>query len=241
MHETRNFIVVLALVGSVIWSLIAWFVLGADTSGVGAQRIIAPLLAILFGAALFHALVIEEKLPDHLRNVSGGMYYESDGLSFMPMVRANHEQAELCVYYQNRFENPVDAVIHLRPPEGSFITKSGSRDLHFAFKAGPGDFGVIHQPIAVPQRLQGEVVDVQLAAATHYPRGHGACLRKRPGLACGTLLVDWTGAAFKTGVHEVSGEIPLQKPATLHLSMPAGVKPEASGREVWRQEHLAPA
>ena len=37
----------------------------------------------------------------------------------------------------------------------------GMRDVHFAFTAQGGDFGVIHQPIAVPPHLQGEVIDVQ--------------------------------------------------------------------------------
>ncbi len=113
------------------------------------------------------------------------------------------------------------------------------RDVHIAFRAGGGDFGVIHQPIAVPDHLQGDVVNVHLAAASYYPRSHGARLRKEAGLPCGSLLVDWTGAAFKTGVHEVSGEIELFGPVTLHLSMPVDVRHETSDREVWTQEQLA--
>ena len=47
------------------------------------------------------------------------------------------------------------------------------RDVHIAFKAGGGDFGVIHQPILVPKDLRGEDVEALLAAETHYPHGHG--------------------------------------------------------------------
>ena len=169
----------------------------------------------------------------------GAFYYEADGLSFMPIIRSSGQQAELSIYYQNRFENPVQAIVHLRPPEDCFVIRPGMRDVHIAFGAGGGDFGVIHQPIAVPQHLQGEVIDVQLAAASYYPRSHGARLRRGAGMGCGNLLVDWGGAAFKVGVHEVSGEIDLINPVTLHLSMPVGVAAEASGREVWKQEQIA--
>ena len=155
-------------------------------------------------------------------------------------IRPNGNQAELSLYYQNRFENPVEAIVHLRPPQDSFLIRPGMRDVHFAFKAGGGDFGVIHQPIAVPKHLQGEVIEVKLGAASYYPRSHGARLRKRPGMPCGTMLVDWSGSAFKSGVHEVSGEIDLHGAVTLHLSMPTDVTAFLTGSESWRQEILAP-
>jgi hypothetical protein len=206
VHETRNFVMVLLLVAALAWGFVAWFVLGSDAPMIVFQRCAALLLAVSLAIWLFYALKFEDKLPDNLREVVGELYYEADGLSFMPIVRVNQGQAELCVYYQNRYENFVEAIVHLRPPEVSFIIRPGMRDVHFAFKAEGGDFGVIHQPIAVPEHLQGEVINVQLAAASFYPRAHGARWRKRTGMPCGTLPVDWGGAALKTGVHESSGE-----------------------------------
>jgi hypothetical protein len=50
--------------------------------------------------------------------------------------------------------------------------------------------------------------------------------------------VDWGGAAFKTGIHEVSGELELIDPVTLHLSMPAGVREHAEEQKLWKQEQL---
>jgi hypothetical protein len=197
------------------------------------------MLVVAPGVWLVIALFFEDKLPNHLKTMVGDLYYEADGLSFMPMVRVVNDHAELCVYYQNRFENPVQAVVHLRPPDDSFIIRPGMRDVHFAFKADGGDFGVIHQPIAVPRHLQGEVLDIKLAAASWYPRSHGSCLIRRKGMPCGTLLVDWGGAAFKTGVHEVSGEIDLKNPRSLHLCMPEQVQEHPAGSETWRQEQLA--
>ena len=244
MHEKRNFVMVLLLIGSIGWAVFAWVFLQSDENHwTLSQRICSLLLLASLGVWLFYAMKIEDKLPDHLAQVVGPFYYEADGLSFMPIVRVNPKgnQAELCVYYQNRFENPVEAIVHLRPPltEESFVIKPGMRDVHFAFKANGGDFGVIHQPIAVPRRVQGDVIHVKMAAASWYPRSHGARLRRRVGMSCGSLMVDWGGNALKIGVHEVSGEIPLTNPVTLHLAMPDHVNNEPIRTEVWRQEPLA--
>ena len=236
VHETRNFVLVIVLVAAAVWAVVGWFVPGV--AFLWPQRIAALLLGACCAAWLVYAFRLEDKRPNHLKQMSGGIYYEADGLSFMPMVRAGSNQAELSLYYQNRYENPAQAIVHVRPPEDSFIIKSGVRDVHFAFRADGGDFGVIHQPIAVPRHLQGEVIDVQLAAASFYPRSHGARLRREAGLPCGTLLVDWGGAAFKSGVHEVSGEIELIRPVTVHLPMPTNVRAAPTERETWKQEQL---
>ncbi len=239
MHETRNFCLVLALVVFIVWAIIAWTMLGGEMSLLWPQRILSLVFIALTGAWLFYALRFEDKLPDHLMKVLGEeYYYEVDGLCFMPIIRVNGGRSELSVYYQNRYENPVEVIVHLRPPVESFIIRPGMRDVHFAFTAQGGDFGVIHQPIAVPEPLQGDVINVELAAASYYPRSHGARMRRRTGISCGTLPVDWGGAAFKAGVHEVSGEIELINPVTIHLSMPTGVKTVITGDEVWKQEQL---
>ncbi|MBT8486433.1 MAG: hypothetical protein HKO59_10495 [Phycisphaerales bacterium] len=238
MHEQRNFVMVILLIVGLVWGLVSWLMIPDDAPLRLLQRVASTLLVVSMAAWLLYALKFADKLPDHLREIVGEMYYGSDGVVFMPTVRAKKGQAELCVYYQNRFENPAEVIVHLRPPEDSFIIRPGVRDVHFAFRTGGGDFGMIHQPIAVPDHLQGEVINVQLAAATHFPRSHGTRLRRNPGLTCGSLLVDWSGAAFKTGVHEVSGEIDLQRPATLHLSMPEKVNAFTTGEGAWRQERI---
>ena len=237
MHEKRNFLLVIVLVVAVLWAILGWLLLQSAPFHT-AQRIASLVLVAGSSAWLIYALRFEDKLPNHLKQRLGGMYYEADGLSFMPMVRANGRQAELAVYYQNRYENPMQAIVHLRPPQDSFIIKPGIRDVHFAFSADGGDYGVIHQPIAVPRHLQGQVIDVQLAAVSFYPRSHGARLRRESGLPCGTIMVDWGGAAFKTGVHEVSGEIELIRPVTFHLPMPSGVRESPAERDTWKQEQL---
>jgi hypothetical protein len=256
VHERRNFILVLLLIGSAVWAVGAWLMAGEGiataTAVVWTQRVAALLTIVGAGLFLAWAMLAEDKLPDHLRAVAGELYYEAGGaaagdsrsrpggLCFMPVVRRSSKgTAELCIYYQNRFENPVSAVVHLRPPLDSFVIREGMRDAHFAFRASGGDFGCIRQPIAVPRHLQGEVVAVELAAACHYPRGQGSCLRRQAGLSCGSLNIDWHGAAFKSGVHEVCGEIELVGPTTLHLSMPTDVPTRARENSPWRQEQIS--
>ncbi|MCI0362295.1 MAG: hypothetical protein L0Y44_11310 [Phycisphaerales bacterium] len=241
MHEKRNFIMVLLLIGSIVWAVVSWVFLSGEAALHLPQRIASLLLILSLAAWLFYAIKFEDKLPDHLSQIVGQFYYEADGLSFMPMVRVRKGQAELCVYYQNRYENPVEAIVHLRPPQPgeSFVIKPGTRDVHFAFRAGGGDFGVIHQPIAVPRHVQSQVIAVQMAASSWYPRSQGACLRHRAGMPCGTVLVDWVGNPLKIGVHEVSDEIPLTNPVTLRLAMPEDVSNEPVRSGIWRQEQLA--
>jgi hypothetical protein len=221
---------------------VAWLVMpgGEGASGVWIQRWVSVGLALAFAGWLFYALNFEDKLPDYLAAVAGPVYYEADGLCFLPVVRMNENgQAELSLYYQNRYENYCYAVVHMRPPADGFVIRPGARDVHFTFKADGGDFGVIHQPIAVPRHLQGEIVEVQLAAVSRYPRSHGARLRSKEGMPCGTLLVDW-GQAFKVGVHEVSGEIDLKNPCTLHFTMPPMAQETLAGSIEWKQEQLEP-
>ncbi|MEE9211448.1 MAG: hypothetical protein V3U29_02220 [Phycisphaeraceae bacterium] len=242
MHEVRNFVLTVVGIVAFIWAFVAWFVvappLGDVSVLVWCQRVIATLLLVGAGGWLFCCFKIEDKLPDHLKQVVGKYYYEAGGVSFMPIIRSKKGQAELSVYYQNRYENRANVIIHLRPPEQSFVIRPGMRDVHLAFTVGGGGFGVIHQPIAVPAQIQGEVVEVQLAAASHYPRSRGPRLRRHEGMRCGTLLTDWVGAVFRAGVHEVSGEIELQEPVTLHLSMPSGVSDRLRDN-LWRFEQLA--
>lgn len=241
MHEKRNFIMVLMLVGAIVWAVAAWLFLEGGVSATHVQRYTSLILAIVLGVWIFYALQIEDKLPDHLRKVVGEYYYEADGLSFMPIIRVRDNQAELCVYYQNRFENPVETIVHLRPPPPgeSFVIQPGMRDVHIAFRAGGGDFGVIHQPIAVPRNLQGQVIELKMAASSWFPRSRGQRWRRRAGIPAGTLPVDWVGNPLKVGVHEVSDEIPLTNPVTLHLTLPENARNDAAHADIWRQEQLS--
>ena len=242
MHEKRNFILVLVLMVCTVWAMVAWFASGSlmeSTTSIWAQRILSALAVLGFGAFVIYAVRFQDRLEDDLEGSVGPIYYEVDGICFMPVVRIDASgAAELSLYYQNRFENPAHAVVHLRSVGESFKVKEGMKDIHLAFKCGGGAFGVIHQPIRVPARLRGQVVDLKMAAACHYPRSRGTRLRSHTGIPCGSLRVDWAGATFRVGVHETCGEIELESPTPLHLALPRSIRRRGSETMQWRQENL---
>lgn len=242
MHEKRNFAMIILLLVCVAWATWAWCFLAGNMHDTFAitHRSMSLLMVVSLSVWLFYTLRFEDKLPDHMKNVVGPVYYEVDGLVLLPMIRVHDKQAELCLYYQNRFENPAECIVHLRPPsENSFVIQPGFRDVHFAFKCNGGDFGVIHQPIAVPRAVQGDVIEVQMAASSWYPRSHGDRWRSAAGMPCGSLPVDWAGNPLKIGVHEVTSDLPLTNPVKLHWAMPTGVSSDIPRASTWRQEQIA--
>lgn len=247
MHERRNFVLSLLLAGGLIWAFVAWLIAPDFWPGIQPSilfhRLAATAAILTFGAVLIYAYWFEDGLKDDLARVAVGHYFEQDGLCFMPLTRVTTTkrgpQAEISLYYQNRYSNPCEAVIHLRPPSGSFASHRGARDVHFAFRCDPGAFGVVHQPIAVPAKSQGEVIPVQLAAAVRWPRGHGDKLRSRCGQAAGTFDVDWA-LAYRQSVHELGGDIELKAPAVVHLALPRDVRTEI-GRGEFTNEVIAAA
>lgn len=234
MHERRNFVITLLFVGSLVWAIYAWIsvavfpALPHPPPSLLAHRVGSMVFAFGLGAVLVYAYRYEDRLDDSLAKRTMGQYYERDGLCFAPLMRVAHrpdgaQQAEISLYYQNRFDSPCEAVIHLRPPNGTFSSHKGARDVHFAFTVQPGAYGVIHQPIGVSHEHQGERVDVEMAAAVRWPRGHGDRLRSRVGHACGTFEVDWA-LAFRQSRHELGGEIELKSPARVALTLPEHVR-----------------
>ncbi len=183
-------------------------------------------------------LFFEDKLPDILAKHTGGIYYERGGLCFMPVMRKQGGRAYLCIYFENRYDNPCQVVIHLRPPKEAMQHRPDATDIHFAFQCSGGAVGIIHQPVAVHPQLQGQVIDVKLAAAVNYPHNRGQKMRSHKGMACGTFEVDW-GVNFRTGIHELSGEIELHSPATIRLPIPRDVSNRIKRGEHWHMEPLS--
>ena len=88
MHETRNFIMVLLLVAGLVWGVVAWVVLGDDAALLWVHLIGSVMLVGSMAGWLFYALKLADKLPDHMSEHVGEMYYVADGVAFMPTVRA---------------------------------------------------------------------------------------------------------------------------------------------------------
>ncbi len=235
MREKRNAVLVVFIFGFFAWGFWAWLMADPATSGLMHHRIFSTVFFLLAGMGLCWALCFEDKLPDTLGKYAGGIYYEQNGLCFIPVMRKEGGQAFIQVYFENRYENDCNAIIHLRPPPEAIQHRPDASDVHFSFSCPGGGVGVIQQAVAVHPRLQGTVVDVQLAAAVNYPHSQGDQLRSRKGLPCGTFNVDW-GENFRTGSHELSGEIELAHPVTIHLPVPHDVTNRIRREQQWRQK-----
>ena len=129
--------------------------------------------------------------------------------------------------------------MHLHPTGDSFVVIPNASDIHIAFTVGGGDVGIIHQPIFVPPKIQGDIVELEMVAVSHYPRSHGSRMRRHEGRICGSMNVDWAGNAMRVGAQEVDGTVELRAPATLHLAMPQSCQSTNSNKRLWRQEILS--
>ena len=236
MHEKRNFFLVLLLTCGAIWAVWAWWFTAAE--GLSFTRGLSTLVTIGLGIWLTYALTLEDQLPDQLSELIGSQYFEADGVCFFPVIRNSDVGPELSIYYQNRFENPASVIVHLHPTGDSFVVIPNASDIHIAFTVGGGDVGIIHQPIFVPPKIQGDIVELKMVAVSHYPRSHGGRMRRHEGRFCGSMHVDWAGNAMRVGAHEVDGTVALREPTTLHLAMPKSCHSAESNQRLWRQEIL---
>lgn len=234
MHQRRNDILVVLMIVALGWAFFAWLIAPDYAKNlwpsVASHQAGSGAAVLILVAAMVYCFKIEDKMTDKLAQVTGGRYFESEGLCFMPLVRVvnqrygnkNHRIAEISLYYQSRYSGPCDAVIHLRPKVRAFCSHRGGRDVHFTFRCPPGGFGVVHQPVAVHPDLMGESVEVLVAAATNWPKTHGQKLRSHKGEPCGSFDVDWA-LAYRQSEHELNGELELHNPGVIHLAMPEGV------------------
>ena len=237
MHEKRNFILILTLTVSLFWCGWAWFY--STGEGFNLVRALSSLCVLVLASWLTYGMTLEDRLSDTLLEIVGAHYFEADGVCLFPVIRNSEAGPELSIYYQNRFENPASVIVHLQPTGESFEVVSGASDIHIAFRTSGGDVGVIHQPIRVPLKLQGEIVELKMVAVSHYPRSHGSRWRRREGRPCGSMQVDWAGNAMKTGAHEVDGTVELKNPVTLHLAMPKVCYANDGAQRIWRQELIS--
>lgn len=250
MHDTRNNLLIFGFAGLTLYAFYAWLFAADFTPdvlpSVEFHRYLSSGAGLVVGAAMVYFVYLQDKLNDDLAKVSGGQYFERDGLCFWPVVRvrrakgkddAEKNVAEVCLYYQSRYSGVCEAVIHMRPPSGSIYSHKGASDLHFAFRTQPGGYGVIHQPIAVAREIQGQSIALEFGAAVRWPGLRGDKLRSKQGRACGTFNVDWS-LAHRLSRHELCGEIDLIDATRVTLGMPTDVVTDLKGA-MFKQETIS--
>ncbi len=225
------------------WGFFSWLV-APDLvpnllPSIGFHQVASLVLAGASLLAFVYVTKFRDRLGDDLKRAVGEDYFEKDGLCFKPMVRVaqgadGQLQAEISIYYENRYAHPCDAVVHLRPADGEFFSHRGARDLHVSFKCHPGAFGVIHQPVGVKEEIQGQPVRVKVSAAVRWPMGQGDQLRSHKGRACGSFDVDWE-QAYRVSAHELRGKMELTDPAEISLTMPSDIQSEIERCEYYNE------
>jgi hypothetical protein len=185
--------------------------------------------ALFAGAILVFlaAHYVPDDARDFLLEQFGNIGLDRNGFTFVIVPQTARGMLFLDMYFQNRFEGPCAADVHLRP----FRSESHML-VEFHVSCGPGAFGIMHLPVAVPRELQGQQQEFEVGANVSYPQGRGRMLRAR---RCATLTI---GADFKNVVGELAriGSIVtldfvlhpaiLRKPdstLTMTLSLPRGV------------------
>jgi len=236
MHEKRDTAISVTVGVGLLWIFLAWIMAPAMgwtlPGGDAPHRFASGGVTLVAFAAWVYYLKMRDRFEDRLAKLTGGRYYEHDGLCFWPLIRVRKRtdggpaQAEIALHYQNRYSGVCEAIVHLRPEGGAFSSHEGGEEVHLTFRAASGSYGVIHQAIGVVEDRQGEPVSVQVAAAVRWPLGQGVRVRSRGGVPVGTFNVDWA-LAYRRTRHELCGEMDLIDPATIQIMLPPGVSTEA--------------
>jgi hypothetical protein len=154
----------------------------------------------------------------------------------------------LNVMFQNRYSNPCDARIALRPVIGAFNSAVGvfHNDfsvIRFDIKCGPGEFGVAKIPIPVNTKAVGKKLTLEVGATVNYPIGNGQELRFQHG----TYLrydEDFSSPFWRSMqiLSLLAGRIHLSRPPNLTFELPNGVAdviPMGTGQQIeilWSME-----
>jgi hypothetical protein len=148
------------------------------------QHLWFPLLLIagmvLSIGAVVAVLRRKDEVPDFLHTVAG-RYFDQNGFCFAVIPEIRNSILRLRVFVQNRYERDMEARLVIRPPMG-FVRRSGMRPLGFEGHFGPGYFGVVTIPCAVPAEMGDKVMRCEVGAEVRYPNGRGRELRHRAGL-----------------------------------------------------------
>lgn len=236
MHEKRDTLISVTVGVGLLWIFAAWLVAPAVgwtlPGGEMPHKFASIGVTLVAFAAWVYYLKVRDRFEDRLAALTGGRYYEHEGLCFWPLIRVRQRsdgrpgQAEVALHYQNRFAGVCEAVVHLRPEGGAFSSHEGGLEVHLTFRAAAGAYGVIHQAIGVVEERQGEPIQVEVAANVRWPLGQGVRVRRHGGEAVGTFHLDWA-LAHRRSRHELCGELELIDPATIQIMLPTGVSTEA--------------
>ena len=200
-------------------------------------RLAPPAVSLCIAWVLFRAGPEPERIPDLLREVTGGRkYFERHGFCFAPVVETVAGRCVLSIFFQNRYAHPVKATVAMRPPLKSFrITRHGVAPVSISVDCPGAAFGVVRVAYPVPAGYRGRRMRFDVGADVKYPRRRGPLLRKRMGVRVGPareLRASYNVlSAFGTLILLCCGVLYVSGPAGATLVFPADADEPAPGSE----------
>jgi len=183
-QNTRQVLLVCSVV-AVMFGGMAWLIPAAKEPNIWWLRIGAlVLLAWVIGFSAW-AKRRRDLAPDFLAQLSAN-FFEQDGFAFVVGTEVLEGVGYLCVWFQNRYERPCEAMVLVRTSERWLAPQRHLPDAKVSLTCQPGAFGKALVPWPLPLELQGRKVLLDVMARRKYPRGRGKLLRRRTGLRVGS-------------------------------------------------------
>jgi hypothetical protein len=187
-------------------------------SSIWIGRIISTLTVAVAGILLIYSKTRKNKAPDLLAKICPS-YFERNGLCFAIIPEIVGGQSRISVYYQNRYEQPCEAVIWLAPTKVAFKDVSELPEFKTTILSEGGEFGRKSCDFGLPLHFKNEAIMWNVAASTKYPKGRGRLLRLQDGLRVGTEAEIGAGREFLRFIAAV-GLFHFEKPARITFNFP---------------------
>ena len=177
------------------------------------------LVLVVSVALLIWAKTRKNKAPDFLAKIFSP-YFERNGLCFAIVPQVLNSQCELSIYYQNRYDQPCEALVWIAPTNVAFKDVSALPEFKLDIACKGGEFGRMFCLCGLPMRFKGQIILWNVAATTKYPQGRGQLLRLRDGLRVGTEAKISIGRQLLRAFGALAGHFHSEKPARIQIRFP---------------------
>lgn len=211
--------------------VLGFVTLGAWCDGIGWPVLIWGLRAgtplVMAGVCwlFYRASRRPDPLPNPLREIAA-KYFERKGLCFAPVLETSGDSCQMSVYFQNRYESHVSAMIEVLPPRRTFWF--GRHDLPTvvsAVECPGGAFGAMRVPFPIPKQYQGRQMRFDIAADVKYRARKGKLLHVREGTRVDAIgqTRQWSALLFLFAGVGLVPVLCMMRSAGVRLQLPKGV------------------
>lgn len=214
---------------AVLWAIVIFGTLAVV--GIEMQIRVSPQnhkIALLIGTVTSALAVVliavsfrKDKAPDFLRKLAPRAF-ERDGFAFALVPRTARGSLQLSLLFQNRYSGACSARVVVKPQAGSKHARYKALNMALPVDCPQAGFGVCEVGWDLPQELQGQQVQLEVAASVVYPEGRGELLRFKEGMRVGKADSDNLGLTI---LGAFAGAIVVTRPARTAIRMPSVLPP----------------